>query len=288
MNMNEFESKCVAINLPLFRFYCLHRLLNPNIKSIFDFNAYRLIIFVITLITLLMTLVVWFSTLTDDVTTNDDVQMMQLLLIYTVYFRTVLIVITCVYKANDIWNLFDVTRVNFLTAGDCQKHIHVLHKYRKLSIQITNFISLFLIETDIVWILSPFVLNGSSSSPPHEADVINQRNRSILDLSFPVSVYVYNNYYFAFYAMELLFLMQMAYVNLVFNIYFISFCCVFIAQYKIISLTFENIAYKDRKDRINESKSIFYLFFFYQTFIVFMVTDINILCYINLVTLQRN
>lgn len=259
MNINSFESENVAINLELFKFFRLHHIFNRKYsKSFLNFNIYRLIFFVITLITLLILLVVLFSTFTETEDTIDDIQMMKLFLIYTNYFRIILIVITCIYKANDIWNLFDVARINFLSAKNCQKHIRILHEYREKSIKITNYLCFFIIGTFIFWTLTPFVFNANSSSVPYDEVNANRRKESMFNFLFPVSVHVYNKYYFIFFFMEVFISIYMSYVNFVFNIYFISFGCTFIAQYEIIMQAFKHIGYDNnyRNTQIDKSKSI--------------------------------
>lgn len=258
--MNAFESDDdVAIDSRLFRLFRLHRLLDPHGESVFSCNAYRSAVFAITSITLVASLVTLFHAVARAVRDNadSDVRMIHLflLLYYTNYFRILMILIVYACKAHDAWNLFDVTRVDFLTAENCRKHSHVLHKYRGISTKITYYLSFFLIVSIVFWCAFPLILekyNYSSETTYGIVDVKNRRKESIFNLQYPLSADVYNNFYFILYIIEIFILFEISFIYLFYTIYFVSFCCVFIAQYEIVTLAFENIGHDDNRKIQND------------------------------------
>lgn len=251
--MNALKPENVAVNLPLFKLLGLHRILDPNnSKTVFNllsFNVYRLMIDVATsikLAVLLVTLLNNFAKMQND--TIDDLQTIQMLFFYTMNFRSILMSFVCMFKATDIWNLFGVTRMNFLTAQHCRKHVRVLQECRKTSIKISNCFIIFQISVVIIWCVFPFTV----TTDPLDAD---SRKENIGNLLFPVTARIYNEYYSLFYVIEFLIVMHVLYFFSMFIVYFISFSCVFIAQYDIIALAYKDVGNKCCKTQIDKGKS---------------------------------
>lgn len=234
--MNQLEyGENVAINLAIFKLLRLHYIFNPNYKSVLNLNLYRLTIFVIMLITLMILLLVIFTIITGKSDFVDECEILNLIIILSYYVKYILVIIKIIYKRNDIWNLIDVTRINFLTSHQCHKYIHILHKYCEKSKNITNFIMYLNFIVFISWTIYPIIFNAVD-----EGD-ISRRKENVLNFSFPLPVYVYNMYYYTFYVIETLIMFIVFYFYISFNFYLISFGYVFIAQYEIIALAFKTL-----------------------------------------------
>lgn len=79
------------------------------------------------------------------VQTDDTVDDMGLFLIgcsLLQSFQAVVKLSICVYKANKIWDLLDITYFNFLKIKKCIEHIKILYNYCDMSTKLTNFLSI--------------------------------------------------------------------------------------------------------------------------------------------------
>lgn len=241
--MDGLESKNVAVNLQLFKFFGFQQILDPNrsrpISNVVDWNVYGLTVIAIASMSLVISLVTFLNTLSEfhnDII--DDLYLMQLMSCYTLNIRSVLIAFMFVFKAKLVWKSFDVTRFDFLSAPICRKHIPVLWKYRHHSILISNLFTIALNLGMLVWCIYPFLFYNSVSS--HNAEV---RRENVFNLLYPVSVRVYNDYFPLFYTLDISIITQNGYFYSIFNAYFISFCYIFIAEYNVIALAYEDVGY---------------------------------------------
>jgi hypothetical protein len=163
-----------------------------------------------------------------------------------------IIIFTFISKANNIWNLLNVIRMHFLTSTQCQKHIGILQKYRKISIKITNYISFLTIISSILWFLYPLVLMLFQKEKAYKS---NQRFENIFNFRFPVTNSYYNYNFVIFYIIELFIGLPLAYMHSVNEIFFISLCCVMIAQYEMIQIAYKNVNSELNSENTN-SKTI--------------------------------
>lgn len=236
--MSSLESNEVAINLKLFKLFRFYHLFDPNSKKICNLNVYHLAWYIINCVIGCIIIYGFIGYFTEMEDVIDSIFYIQILFCYLLYSLSLLKIITFLYKANNIWDLLRVTRINFLTSTQCQTHIGILHKHRDKSIKITNFISGFGILTTLEWILFPLMLR---LFPKNNAEYSNRRFENIFNFRFPVTVDEYNNNYFVFYIMESFIAMFMLYVYVVIDLFFISVCYVIIAQYEIIKRAFESV-----------------------------------------------
>lgn len=255
--MNAIEHSEVAINLSLFKMFRFYHLFNPNSKTIFNFNVYRLIIVMFVLIIQCIVILgtfIFFTKIKEN--DFDSTHTSHFVLFVLVNSLNMLKVITFIYKVNDVWVLFDVTRIDFLTSRQCRKYVGILRKYRLISIQNTNFFSMFLVSTFVVWSLFPFIYYLKNTwefgikQANNRDSINNRRTENILNCMFPVTVSTYNTYYVLFYLIELMITVMMLYIRLFYQIFFISFYCVFIAQYEVIARAFRNVDYCKEKNSI--------------------------------------
>jgi hypothetical protein len=90
----------------------------------------------------------------------------------------------------------------------------------------------------------------------------NQRFENIINFRFPVTNIYYNNNFLIFYIIELSIGLPLAYMNLVSEVYFISLCCVMIAQYEMIQIAYKNVNSELNYEKSN-SKSIVITYFYF-------------------------
>lgn len=241
--MDPSRSDDVTINLPLFKMFRFYHLFDTGSAKIFNVNVYRLVCVLITSavqIVLAYGISGFFVDTGDEI---DDVLVLHLLFYYMINCMCLFKIIVFVYKADRIWDLFDVSRVEFLGSGPCREHTEILRKYGALSTRITNFFSGYAIVATVEWALLPLALNAYA----YANDAGSKRFENIFNFLFPVNTFAYNHYYLAFYLMELTVTVFLVYTYVVFDIFIISFCYTIIAHYEVIGLAFENIGYNRPK-----------------------------------------
>lgn len=239
--MNALKSEDVMINLPLFKLCGLYRILDQNRRqydfNVFHCNIYGLAVVAIAFISMVVSLVTFVNIFVEyQIDHIDrDFELIQLLLFYTTFLRGIIIAFTFVFNAKKIIESFDVTHIDILLARICRKYVRILWKYRGTANMITKYFKVILNTGLIFWCTYPLVFTLYSS------DNANQRKSNIFKLPFPINTYVYNEYYSIFYVTEMMMSFLTYFSFMIFNFYFISFCYVFIAQYEVISLAYEDV-----------------------------------------------
>lgn len=254
INMSLLESNKVVMNMWLFRMFHLYDLFRPGCENKFGlkWNSYQLFAVSIMFTAQFLTAYASLGLITHRDESINEIVKFQLMYFYTMNALCFLKLMTLVYRANDIWDLFDVTCIYFLTSEGCQKHVGILHKYFNVTVKITNLLTVLSIATFTLWIVFPLIrLFFSKTSISATASF----NENIINLRFPVSVSVYNNNYFLFYTTEFLIGITLELTTIIFDIFFILFCCAIIAQYEIVSRAYKNIGY-ERKSQNDDGKSL--------------------------------
>lgn len=251
-----FENNEVAFNLALFKKLHLHRLLDPNCTKIFNLQIYRLALVILIIIGLCITIfgLMGFFTKMEDNVDNIGLFLIGFSLLQS--FQAVLKLSICVYKANKIWDLLDITCFNFLKSKQCIKHIIILHKYCDMSKKLTNFLSISFIGSISLWLTYPLLFNMFILT---SADRKTRRYENFINLRFPVSIKMYNTHYYIFYLMEAEIGFLATYGAVMIDVFLISIYCVIIAQYKILAKAFEKIGHQIKFQNSKQEKMNFEL-----------------------------
>ncbi|XP_025207698.1 uncharacterized protein LOC112603381 [Melanaphis sacchari] len=243
--MSSYEVLDVAFNIKLYKILRFYDIFDPKSTKIFGYNYYRCTGIIITILTqsyILFGLTGFLIPMEDSI---NYIEQSMLIFVNSMNFLTVIKICVFVNKANNTWDLFDVTRINFLKSEQCCKYRYkILEKVRNKSIRLTNFIVVFAIISLTIWIIYPLVIhfylttNGQNN---------HQRYQSVLYLRYPVTKNTYNQYYFVFYTIEAILAFGILYYSILIDTVLVSLCWIFIAQYEILSEAFGNIKYDDKK-----------------------------------------
>lgn len=238
MNLSGLhEARDVAFNSQLFNMLRFVQLFDPNGPTFLNFNFHRLI-GVLSIVTILCITVI--GTLGFAVESEDPVDNIGLLLLLFVFLHDFLSIIKIsffIWKTEKIWELFDLARMNFIENRQCLKYITILSACRNRSVTITNFLCGYATAIIVLWFVYP--LGANAFMVMH--DVRDQRFENVFNLRYPVTIYVYNSYYFVFYAIEVVLGMFIVYGIIIFNCILISFSCIIIGHCEIYTLAFENV-----------------------------------------------
>jgi len=236
--MSSLEINDVALNLALFKRLRFYHVLEPNGIKFFNYNVYRIIYIILIACIIFVNLcgLLGFILRTED--NFDEIGFIQLIYCHLHSLQIVFKISVCIYNADKIWNVLDVTRINFIKSTLCSKYIKILYESRDISTKITNFLCVFITITISVWLIFPLLLNIMT------IDGNKQRYENIFNFRFPVTIHVFNYYYIFFYATEAIVLLYVGYSILIIDILLISLVYVFTAQYRIHAKAFENIGHE--------------------------------------------
>lgn len=230
----------VAFNLSLFKKLRLHQLLDTNSSKLFILQVYQLGLVILIIIGFCITIfgLMGFFVQMDD--TVDDMGLFLIGFLLLQSFQAVVKLSICVYKANKIWDLLDITYFNFLKSKKCIEHIKILYNYCDMSTKLTNFLSISFVGSISLWLTYPLFFNMFILT---STDRLNRRFENFINLRFPVSINEYNSHYYLFYLMEAEIGFLATYGAVMIDVFLVSIFCVIIAQYKILTKTFENIGH---------------------------------------------
>nr|AQS60751.1 olfactory receptor 37 protein [Acyrthosiphon pisum] len=234
--MKWLQDHEVAINLALFKRYQFYQIFNPNGSKLLNYDTYKLtnVMFIVAVTTYNIFSAMCFFT--DTIDTIDSVDLLLMIFIYSIIIISLLKISVLLFNADQIWELFDLTRFDFLTSRQCRKNVGILCKYRDRSITITNLYQNYSTMVFIIWMITPLVLNTFVvvGGP-------NQRYHNIFNMQYPVSANIYNQYYYLFYLMEIAMGIFVLNYSMIVDNFLISLCWVIIAQYEVITTAFEKI-----------------------------------------------
>ncbi|VVC43746.1 Olfactory receptor, insect [Cinara cedri] len=237
------ESLSLAVNLTLFKRLGFYYLFNPNGNTICDVNVGRVSGMMFTLVAQIIIVfgaLGLFSVGEDDAI--DHTVRVQLLFSYLIDAQCLVKTATFVCKVNGIWLMLGVARSDFLAGTQCRRHVTVLCWYRSRSVTITNVLIGFAMAAAVEWALYPVASNSLSAEDTGQWRR-QKRFENIINFRFPVSVHTYNERYLLFYAAELWVTVFLVYVYMIFDVFFISFCCDILARYEMIARAFENVGF---------------------------------------------
>jgi len=131
--MDSLDDHEVVINLSLFKYSYLLNLLNPKSLKMFKYNVYHLVATLVSLSILCLIAFSIYSFVTMSYSNNNVINYLTTYIYLKIMFVLVKVSFI-IYYSDTIWDLLNVTRINFLSSHKCAKHNAILHQYRNLSI----------------------------------------------------------------------------------------------------------------------------------------------------------
>lgn len=239
LNDNEY-----IINLKLLKQCHFYGLIDRNGKHIFGYNIFRLIFLIIFAI---VHMLVIYSNLGLFIDVNyklstDEFFMVMCadLLNFMTFYKTCILF----YRLDNIMDLFDVTRIDFMTSKQCRKNNEILYSRRNTINKFTNFYCILCIVVIVQWIISAYLghLVGMGQSE-------DNRFPNVINMPFPVNIRTYNQYYDIFFMLETIFGAFLAYCILMIDVYLISYGWIITAQYEVVYLAFKDLKNEDQHCR---------------------------------------
>lgn len=246
--MKSLENHEVIINLELFKKWRFYQLFDPKSPKLFNYNRYKLYTVVATVAVFLFNS---FSLMTFfDKDHKHYIEHIDLLLTMCVYFNCILSFLKIAIflnKADQVWDLFDLTRFDFLASKPCRENSKHLIRNRKRTINILNSFYYYFVVAFIIWTILPILLNIYEEATDHYENIYN--------LEFPVTMEFYNDYFYMFYFMEVVQASYICYYTIMIDLFLISFCWATIAQYQVLTKSFEGIGHEGKRENTDKSKS---------------------------------
>jgi len=238
--MGNIEINEVIFNLSIYKQFRLYNIIDPKSQKIFNQNAYRLFCIIFIIINLCLFFIGHVGLFVKMEDKFDYINNVLLGAMYIEYYQFLVKVIVLIYRADIIWDLLDVAKLDFLTSEICRKNISMLYGKRDWIIKATNVYCFIQLVICLQWMLSPLVINAFDDNPNIH------RYENILNFRFPVSIHVFNKHYALFYIIELILMLFATYTVIIVDTFIMSFCWVIGNQYQLLSKSIMDIGYEDK------------------------------------------
>jgi len=237
--MGKVEVDEVAINLRLLKLCRFYHMFDPNSAKFLNLNVYRFLCIVFTAVIMCILLLGHVEMFINKNDTLSDIDSLKLMFTNIHYYLCVVKISVFLYKENTVWDLFDISRLDFFKSKMCRKNINMLYDCRDWIIKATNYFIFIILVLCIQWMLIPLVMNAFD-------DTVNIRNGNIIIICFPVSIQIYNQYYFILNVIELLLVFFSGYTVIIIDILIMSFCWIIIILYQILTESFADVGYANK------------------------------------------
>jgi len=237
--MEKIEVERVAINLSILKQCRFYHMIYPNSLQFFNQNVYRLFCLLFIAFNLCVLLLGHVGMLINKNNSFNDIDLLQLIFSYIFCYLSVIKISVFLHKANTVWELFDMARLDFLTSKSCRKNINTLYVCRDWIIKASSYFVFAILVLGIQWMFMPLVINAFD-------DTVNRRNQNVINIHYPVSNHTYNRYFVIFYVSELIVGLLSTYVLITIDILIMSFCWVIIILYQILTKSFTDVGYANK------------------------------------------
>lgn len=239
----KFNGRKVALNLTMYKQLGFYQLLDPNGPKIYGYHIYSTVLKTFLIAVQFISIfgaLGFFIEMNDTVgADNKKTSSFEIIVILTNCTLSSLKMYTLLSNADVIWNMFDITCINFL---QCVQNSEIITK--KLvkrcvrSTKITSLIAYSFFGGMILWIMGPwFIANEKHSDPLN--NIVSRRHENIINIKFPVTVKIYNQYFFAFYIMEIAIGFCIVYGSILVDAFLMSFCWIISAQYQSVTSAYK-------------------------------------------------
>lgn len=255
---NVFNGRPVALNLSTYKQLGYYQLLDPKGPHLYGCHFYRTILKIFLLVVQFITIfgvMGFFIEIEDSDASNGKSNSFELIIILTNCTLSSLKIYTLISNTKIIWDLFDLTCIDFLK---CSRHSELITENFvtrcKKSTKITKWIARSFLIGLILWVMGPFIANEEYTAPNS-----SHRYQNIINIKFPVTVKTYNNYYFVFYFMEVAVGFCIVYGSVLVDAFLMSFCWIISAQYQSVTKAFATFGHNNELSS-PEGEGIIFIF----------------------------
>lgn len=241
--MEPHKIRDISYDVTTFNLLRFYHLFDPDSPKIYNYNVYQLTIIVLNVFVLCTSLYGTLGFITEMEDTVDNIGLFNIVIALMQMSLAVLKTTIPIYNADKIWNLFHITRPHNFTNKIRPEHIEIQRDYLHKTLKFTNLLLIFIMNIIVAWLIFPIILNSFKANP----NVRTQRYENLFNLRYPVTINVFNDYYFVFYVFEVSLLILIVYGAFIFDAFLILYLCnIFIATYTTISQDFEIIGHEEQ------------------------------------------
>lgn len=243
----------VIINLKLLKLCGYFDLIVPNGKTILGFHMNRLIFAIIICIihaVVLYSNLGLFANLDYKISYNDFFLILFCdLIIFLTFYKTCLMF----NRIDSIFELLDVTRIDFLTSKLCRKNNKILYGYRDVIKKYSYSYNVLVVVVAFQWVLYAFLVHVFFVD-----DSKNGRFTNVIDMPYPINTQELNEYYSIIFIIESIFIISTLYCTLMIDTLLLSYGWIITFQYEILGLAIKNLGY--RKKRLTSNTILIIIF----------------------------
>lgn len=244
--MRTLPDEKLVMNLKLLKRIRFFHLFDPDSRKIYNWNVFLIPIISTNLVSQCVPFLVLMGFFVHGLRSLSKIDIFLELFIILYNYTTLFMLIRILKKNNLIWDLFPVTKFNYLTSKMCARNAEILNEYRTKTIWVTNFFTGLVIVVFIQWAFFPLALNLVTSNKN-----ANRQMQNVFNYNYPVNTRTYNQYYYVFYVLEIAQLYSIGYIVFILDIMLITFYYPVIGQYKVICQSFKTVGSDDKTQKGN-------------------------------------
>jgi len=242
----DFRSeKNNVFNIKLAKLTGLYQILDPGTVKCRGRNIYHIAAGCVLLYLGLFSIILIFSCLYYW-TVNIPVSMNYFWkLVCTIYTLYKIWVIVC--YSNDIWNCLSITRYDFTSNTNRNRHI-ILDRWRVRLVWLTKIYTTLYGVLIIVYLIFTLAFSGDKLPLKNHDGSIEYYRQNAMNLYLIASDETYNDNYYIFYIVEGIFCAFIVFFGLIFDIILVTLCYGICCQIEIICSAFKSVGHKLLRD----------------------------------------
>jgi len=233
-----------AINFTFFKIIGFYQMIDPNSPKMFGFNILNSVNMLLIVLTTTTTVIgtIGFIYKTDESMANSFKNMQTVFYIACITVAN-LKMITIIYNADTLWNLFNIAHESFLSNKYFKRNYYKIVSRGKYIERTSPLYFLVFFITALSWIIIPNISNDYISSDEMQGNQ-NHHKINVVNMNYPIAAKTYNIHYNVFYVLECVMFLYAVYGLVIYDIFLISILHILCIQYEMISTAYENLRFK--------------------------------------------
>lgn len=249
-----FNGRQMSLSLQPYKNLGFYQLLDPDGPRLYGYHVFSTALKLFLLVVQCFTIfgVLGFAVKTEDEDGGHHAvksNTFEVIVILTNCTLSSLKMYTFLSNANSIWTFFDMACTDFLKSSRRDDRIEAKFAKRcESSSTVTKLIAHSFLGCMILWFAGPFVAED-------ETQLRGGRRQNIINVKFPVTKNVYNEYFYAFYFIELSIGFCIVYGSVLVDAFLMSFCWIISARYQSVAALYETFGHDQQRLLLSEPQT---------------------------------
>ncbi|XP_029341348.1 uncharacterized protein LOC115033244 [Acyrthosiphon pisum] len=232
-------------NIKIAKLTALYQMLDPETIKFRGRNIYHIVTACVLVYMCLISMILLLSGVyywTGNIPISMDYFWKSVSAFYIIYKTWIII-----RNSNDIWNCLSITRYDFTSFSDRNRHI--LDRWRDRLTWFTTIYATMYFTAAVTYLAITLAFGENKSSVKSHDGSIGYYRQNVMNLYLIVSDETYNAHYYIFYFIEALFAAFIGLFFFIFDFLLVTLCFSMCCQMQIICSAFESVGHKSLRDQ---------------------------------------